>query len=371
MSYSDCLFLESVFRMFSKRYFQSFFKKPALWGFLCLTGIFIGCYIMQQPIKPLNVTVAIWNGGMKNSVFKRHPTLIALKKEIERLGHTINTHDITPVTESDLILVARPNYRLPDNAKAPAFLWLLETPITIRVAPDQNLMNRYDKIFTYKRDLVDNKKYFYMPIPYDYSKVLSPFPTLADKKILVAQIATNHSHGSSLENYSERRRATDYFIKNAPQDFNLYGSGWPRFKKTLSENDQKAFDLVYKGWAKDKIQTVRTAKFILAYENAKFPGYVSEKIFDAMAGGAVPIYSGAPDIYDYVPKNCLINRDDFSSYQELYTFLKHMSDETYNTYLKCIHDFMSLPTHYNDTETTAAIFEQEIIRPYLHKHSSN
>ena len=45
-----------------------------------------------------------------------------------------------------------------------------------------------------------------------------------------------------------------------------------------------------------KITALRNSTFTLACENyLGDPGYVSEKVFDAMAAGSIPIYIGAPN----------------------------------------------------------------------------
>ena len=53
--------------------------------------------------------------------------------------------------------------------------------------------------------------------------------------------------------------------------------------------------------ADTKIDTLRRYKFCVAVENSEMPHYVSEKVFDALVAGCVPIYFGAPNILDYVP----------------------------------------------------------------------
>ena len=40
--------------------------------------------------------------------------------------------------------------------------------------------------------------------------------------------------------------------------------------------------------------------------------------FDAFVAGNIPIYWGADDIEDYIPKNCFIDRRNFSNHEKLY-----------------------------------------------------
>lgn len=54
-----------------------------------------------------------------------------------------------------------------------------------------------------------------------------------------------------------------------------------------------------------------------------------------MNAGAIPIRWGKTT-EDYLPKNCFIAKEDFKSYQDLYTFIKNMPEETYFQYLENI-----------------------------------
>lgn len=50
-----------------------------------------------------------------------------------------------------------------------------------------------------------------------------------------------------------------------------------------------------------KMQVLRKHLFTLAFENSNEPGYVTEKYYQALAAGSVPVYLGAPDIGDFAP----------------------------------------------------------------------
>jgi glycosyltransferase involved in cell wall biosynthesis len=74
-------------------------------------------------------------------------------------------------------------------------------------------------------------------------------------------------------------------------------------------------------------------RFVLAFENAREPDYVTEKFFEPLMFGAVPVYLGAPNVADFAPgEHCYINASDFSSARELAEFLTSMSDEEYLRY---------------------------------------
>jgi hypothetical protein len=82
----------------------------------------------------------------------------------------------------------------------------------------------------------------------------------------------------------------------------------------------------------------------MAFENARDVDYVTEKFFEPLMYGAVPVYLGAPNIEDFAPgDHCYINASDFGSAQELAEFLLNMSDDDYERY----HEWREKPLREN------------------------
>jgi hypothetical protein len=50
-----------------------------------------------------------------------------------------------------------------------------------------------------------------------------------------------------------------------------------------------------------KLEVIRRYKFYLAFENSNSVDYVSEKMFQALYMGVVPIYMGAPNVDEFLP----------------------------------------------------------------------
>ena len=110
---------------------------------------------------------------------------------------------------------------------------------------------------------------------------------------------------------TERRRVIEFFEQRPNADFAFYGAGW-----------QYTGYRTYGGTVKDKLATLSNFRFTIAYENGhSMPGYVTEKILDCLCAGSVPIYWGAPNITDYIPADCFIDRTLFPSDQALYDYL--------------------------------------------------
>ncbi len=59
-----------------------------------------------------------------------------------------------------------------------------------------------------------------------------------------------------------------------------------------------------------KLEFLKDYKFVIAYENQRAPGYVTEKIFHAKAAGAVPIYWGAREVVEDFDPRGFVNAND-------------------------------------------------------------
>src|SRR5262249_477022 len=77
-----------------------------------------------------------------------------------------------------------------------------------------------------------------------------------------------------------------------------------------------------------KLDVISGYQFYLAFENSNAADYVSEKMFDGLIAGTVPVYLGAPNIDDYLPgRNCIIKVSDFASPAELARHLISVSKD--------------------------------------------
>lgn len=186
----------------------------------------------------------------------------------------------------------------------------------------------FGKVYTWNDDLVDNKHYFKLYYPC-LRPLCQEIPSYEEKK-LCTLIATQLTSTYPGELYSARREAVAFFASKPLEEFALFGKGW----EGLSPH--------WKGPIQDKIEVLKNYRFSLCFENTKdCKGYITEKIFDCFAAGVVPVYWGAPNVDTYIPKECFIDMCAFSSYEELYTFLKNMSKETYQHYLLAIQTFLT------------------------------
>ncbi len=77
-----------------------------------------------------------------------------------------------------------------------------------------------------------------------------------------------------------------------------------------------------------RVALYRRYKFVLAFENSRATDYVTEKVFDALRAGSVPVYRGCEQVAELLPSpDCYIDADRFSSPRELGDFLDHLDRE--------------------------------------------
>jgi hypothetical protein len=82
-----------------------------------------------------------------------------------------------------------------------------------------------------------------------------------------------------------------------------------------------------------KSSRINQSKFIYCPENTNFPGYVTEKIFEAYACGAIPIWRGV-DSEGFLNKKSYINLNDYTSIEDFALIFNELSTnlDYYNTF---------------------------------------
>jgi hypothetical protein len=313
-----------------------------------------------------------------------YPT-VYLGKKLRELGHQVATIDMDDLAKFDAaIFLDHPTFlnssfrQLQKIGKAKLYLFLMENPAN---RPDNYWKSNYKpftKVFTYIPTLVDNTKTFRFHLP---NRIPTPFQiNRAERVKFCTTIASQKYMAHPQEIYSERVNAIRWFERQHPSEFDLYGTGWNRFffKGRISRANMflskfyagplKSWQTntfpSYRGAVKSKNAILQKYRFSICYENATFPGYVTEKIFDSLFAGCVPVYLGAPDIASEVPANTFIDKRQFKSYDELYKFLKRMSESEYEGYLQAIESFVNgEQIKRYGVESFASVFLDQIIAP--------
>jgi hypothetical protein len=134
------------------------------------------------------------------------------------------------------------------------------------------------------------------------------------------------------EMLTARRRLVSAFSVCSGNDFGIkvLGSGWEKYSTWYRKMLQlPPSSLVLGGQlipslpVAQKSDLLKSSLFSLCLENARgFPGYVTEKVFDALHCGCIPVVKPCNGIADYLPSDCYVNIDNFNSPCELFQFLK-------------------------------------------------
>lgn len=265
-----------------------------------------------------------------------------MDKKLQKHGVDFNTIDLDKSNDGDLYVFAEAPYPweisswlkvLATNNKN--ILLSLESPI-VNPFNHLSLVKRlFRRIYTWDDNRIDNTKYFKFYItqtsfglntkPIDFNK--KKFLTFINAKKDVPWVFSAISpYKQNL--YKERNKSLEYFSKEIPGNFEYYGRGWNELPSC------------YKGEVEDKVKTLSNYKFCLCFENAVAKGYITEKIFDCFKARCVPIYWGAPNVADYIGKECFIDFRYYADYKNLLKYLEDMTEETYNKHINAIDKFM-------------------------------
>lgn len=259
-------------------------------------------------------TTALEDVAKKQSRLKKYIPWMQPKRKVHKLL----------VFNLPYFIHSRKIYNIPKNK---LILFMLEPPTIVPEQYDlKKMKKRFSKIYTFDDSLVDNQQifHFYYPVC-DVTKCRKiPY----ESKQFLVMIAGNKQSSHPDELYSKRKDAIHYF---GLKGLDLYGRGWSKTEFPC-----------YRGAIRDKWDVLQNYRFSICYENIKgMNGYITEKIFDCFIAGCVPIYLGANNIEQYIPKDCFIDQRDFDSFEELELYLKSMTKEQYDQYIHNIDQFLA------------------------------
>jgi len=321
----------------------------------------------------------------------------ALKAQALACGIELHTLDINQSEgkESDFNLYIE-SVPLITQGQGKNYLIRFETDLTVAANADTAYLQGFDGIFTWDKSLLEANSQSTIalglaqeklhpitipnPLPAEFSQdrvVNLGFSARPQFCILIA----SNRHANCLDEralYTERVKAIRWFEANAPSDFILYGHGWKVPQKRLGMLGKLRYRLAkvppflmgkpvfpsYEGPVKSKFTALSQARFSICFENARdIRGYLTEKIFDCLFAGCVPIYWGDPEVEKAIPKNCFIDFRQFQSYQALYGFLKNLSAADYQAYQLAAQQFLASPQF---QVFSSAAFAKQIIDSIQH-----
>lgn len=116
----------------------------------------------------------------------------------------------------------------------------------------------------------------------------------------------------------------------------VHGKGWEKHKYVSALGNSRN-----QGDRRDSKQKIlESYKFNLCVENTCVPYYVTEKIWEPIKYGCLPIYYSNDTIYEVFPKNSFIDAKEFKNADELYEYIEKMTEKEYKErYNLCVDAF--------------------------------
>lgn len=217
------------------------------------------------------------------------------------------TLDRRRLAEADAVLFHIPNLRSLPLPKKPGQIWVamsMESDANYPIQGDPLVMSHFDICMNFRRSSD-------IPMLYFHPEQVQLLQIPPKPKFRQAPAVYFASNDFALNN---RYELVSELMKH--MEIDSYGK---------SQNNRK---LEEDTGRMTKLDVISGYLFYLAFENSNAVDYVSEKMFDGLIAGTVPVYLGAPNIDDYLPgRNCIIKASDFASpatlAQHLISISKH------------------------------------------------
>jgi hypothetical protein len=299
-----------------------------------------------------------------------HDRFIQLKKSFEKYQIELVGDDSignNPKIHAVICYDYPSNLRLRNEIlgfNGPKYLIAEEVPIHIPENFSHDRKYEFNLIFTWYKNITDNKKVFYyfpQVIDRKMAKIVreNDIPVeKKSKKVFVGSQKKPHEKNRPLANYWKRDQLLCWYNDHAG-DFDLYGGRWSRLylngNGLISEifnwhrldkifgKAEKKFSKIYKGRLPSKYHFLNRYKFQFCLENTYgLEGNVTEKLHDAMICRNVPVYypSTQSSVDSIYPSNLYINMLDFKNFSEMDKYLNGMCINEYSDYLERIDNFL-------------------------------
>lgn len=174
----------------------------------------------------------------------------------------------------------------------------------------RRLSRTFGRILTWDDSLVDDDLFVRMRYPHALAPT-DPSPRTFDAKGLLVNMSGNKSSVHPLELYSARVGAIRHFEAHEPS-FELWGPGWDAGQYPS-----------WKGLAPSKRDVYHRFRFALCFENMRdVRGYSTEKLFDCLQWGVVPVYLGDPALAEILPPEAFVDYRALGSPEALHDHLR-------------------------------------------------
>ena len=293
--------------------------------------------------------------AVEDQVHRHNPTYTPrlLRQTFLERGIELNTPDLNQGREIafELHLEGRPL----TPRQIPRYLIALENPNINKLNASSEYCQNFDLAFAWDVRLFHLHNV--VPILIPHPLVQEDFPGFEQRDIFSCLINANKAFKAvnPTDLYLERIKTIRWYERNATDKFELYGLGWEkstpafnligRVKRSFSRINTRLFGRApfpsYRGELADKAVVLRRAKYSYCYENSRdLSNYITEKIFDSLVNGCVPIYWGADNVFDHIPEGCFIDRRKFRNTAEVQRHLLAINSDEFVLYQHNILNFL-------------------------------
>jgi hypothetical protein len=155
--------------------------------------------------------------------------------------------------------------------------------------------------FAISSDYLDDERYYRLPHWILYGDLNSLIKNNIDPRIILKE---KTGFCCFIVGNPNAKKRIDFFYKLSK--YKQVDSGG-----SLMNNVGKVYSQL------NKMEFVKKYKFTIAFENSSYPGYTTEKIFQAMLGNTIPIYWGDPMVGKDFNTSGFINFSDYKSDEEI------------------------------------------------------
>ena len=290
-----------------------------------------------------------------DTVHRYNPTSTSrlLRQALLQRGIEINTPDLNVGRQVAFELHAEG--RPLGERTRPRYLIAMENPNINPLNCNPDYCRQFDLVFAWDTRLQHLPNVVPTMIPHPLQA--QPWPPASQRNIFSCLINANKAFKETLASdlYTERLHTIRWYERHAPQQFALFGMGWdkhpPAFSRTgrLRRSAAKTRDILlrrtafpsFRGAVEDKSAVLCKAVFAYCYENSRnLSNYITEKIFDSLVCGCIPIYWGADNITEHIPSDCFIDRRKFKDTAQVHQYLTSLSDADLSDFRTNIQTFL-------------------------------
>lgn len=201
------------------------------------------------------------------------------------------------------------------------------------------------RVLTYQEDEVDHQHVIWLPYGLDLQAGMRfrNSVSVQGRPFLLGMLNSWKKSEMPGDLYAMRNRLAIEAGKILKEKMFLAGVGWGcplvyqhKWQRSLAKRFPR-FNRVIWGWPNQayrgalppgdgKLEALSRCEFALVPENcSSLPGYITEKIFNALFSGCIPIYQGHPKCTRWLPSDIFIPMDCFSCGKKLVHFLQTMT----------------------------------------------